>query len=128
MTPIEPKPSALESELKRLAELEGKATKGPWEKNQYSNFTGYSLFAKEFGCVTERWAASFEDPSGPQHAANGEFIAAIRNAAPSLIEGLRVAVEALSDIEWHELERRDAINKATEALSRISKLLSPGNG
>ena len=94
MTPIET--------LKRLAELQKEATPGPWEKSQYSNYTGWSISAKDRGCIAERW---YDNPqhagySSEEMASNAALIAQSGStdfaALAEYVEGLRAAVRDLS--------------------------------
>lgn len=104
-------------DIKRLRELDEKATKGPWEE---SNGDGYSAWSIRGGRIL--LAKVIGD--SPETDANAALIAAARNALPALLDAaerevnLRQALEAHhvwhqnigtvqiehAEGEWHELD------------------------
>ena len=110
MTPIE-------QELKRLAELEKAASPNEVaERTRAYVKLQYEVHKKKPDAYGDYYCG-FED---------GFKFAAIRNAAPGLIEGLRVAVEALERFAEWETPTETVEGIATEAISQISKALLKG--
>jgi hypothetical protein len=69
-------------------------TPGEWFINQYTNWTGYSIHAKNRGCIAERWYDKDQDqPYGSEIMANARLIA----AAPDLLAALETAVRVMQD-------------------------------
>lgn len=106
-------------ELDRLAELEAKATKGPWRVPVANLFRVIALDGDTplRGIVEhpdEHFYFGQDDlsyPDGDKHAAaDRALIAALRNAAPSLIALARWAEKARTELEkFQEDERIDNV-------------------
>ena len=63
-----------------------KWSKGPWELNTYSNYTGWSIFGVGSGCIAERWyELDCTEEKNAEMKANARLIA----AAPELYEALK---------------------------------------
>lgn len=63
-----------------------KATPGEWEAYRYSNYSGWSVYAPEVGCIAERWYSTGQQDEIPR---NDQFIALAHNTLPALIAELR---------------------------------------
>jgi hypothetical protein len=123
----------IEERLKELENLDKAATPGPWEKQAYMNYIGWSLCAGNRGCVAERWYPSTvkDLPEGEEMAGNMNLIAAYRNETPKLIQALREAVSALNYVADHENIGRHVYSdtdpeRARQTLTRIEALLTEG--
>lgn len=87
--------------IRDLKEKAAKATPGPWEKNEYSNYpNGYSVYA-ESGCIAERWQDGLNEKQQQTLQNTGDYIA---TASPELITELCTALE----------EAREACNYVVE--------------
>jgi hypothetical protein len=91
-------------------------TPGPWEINRYENHIGYSIWAKDAGCIAERWYPS-EKENAPI-AENARLIA----AAPEMYEALfklRGAVDGiLLEYEYLTECKALAIDALTKAVAQ----------
>ncbi len=107
--------------LTRLAEMEQKAEVGPWEFRATKDSGGIQFVVAP---NAERCRDNMEFiPADCSHKRNGEFIAAIRNAAPKLIAVARAAKsEAL---RWNEsyCSQADYIERA-EAWAHLDAALA----
>ena len=101
-------------------------TPGPWEISQYTNYIGYSIWAKGAGCIAERWYPS-EHEDAPM-AENAHLIA----AAPEMYEALTrstVALEALYPSgERIELEHEDEQRAIASLLDYCRAALAKADG
>ena len=115
--------STIEAELKRLAELEKAATKGPWMRDHMGAF----IFTQETdgSCGDMVFEVRGYGANLPG-TANAAFIAELRNAAPGLIEVAQIAVEALGNCM--DADRCGCPHKCGNCvgLSQISKALLKG--
>ena len=69
--------------------MKTKHTPGPWGITQYTNYIGWSVYAKNRGCIAERWYDSEQKtPNRDELYANARLIA----AAPELLEALECIV------------------------------------
>lgn len=127
----------IEERLKELEKLDKAATPGPWEKQAYMNYIGWSLYAGDRGCVAERWYPSTvkDLPEGEEMTGNMNLIAAYRNETPKLIQALREAVVYLEYIkrarerDQSGAPRRSIIDVsalADNTIYRIEALLTEG--
>ena len=73
-------------DLDALEAAHKKATPGEWEAHRYSNYSGWSVYAPEVGCIAERWYSTGQQDEIPR---NDQFIVMVHNALPALIAELR---------------------------------------
>ncbi len=73
-------------DLDALEKLWAATTPGEWWTQKYSNYTGWSIFAPNAGCIAERWYSTGQQDEIPR---NDLFIAAAHNTLPALIDELR---------------------------------------
>jgi hypothetical protein len=115
----------IEQELKRLAELEKAATKGPWEDTPEGIRCAYPSRRDP---AWKDWIGLQNNdlPIVGQREKNAAFIAELRNAAPGLIEVAQIAVEALGNCM--DADRCGCPHKCGNCvgLSQISKALLKG--
>jgi hypothetical protein len=91
---------------------ETKFTPGPWEIARYQNHIGYSIWAKDAGCIAERWYPS-EKENAPI-AENAHLIA----AAPDLFEALK---NLLADIvNYQTINNLGGENNACQVAARAA--------
>ena len=85
--------------LPEIFELAKKATPGPWEINEYTNYEGYSICAPQVGCIAERWPAA----GGNELRPVGELIVASINALPAIEEAFGELKALL--VEWTDFAK-----------------------
>lgn len=110
----------LDDVLRRVAELDAKATKGPWEQDRHS---GWINTVKPVYCASPMHVADIRGwghltgvgAANMPHAeavkiqeANGDIIAEARTLLPQLAEMVRVAREGLEDIVREQDEQGNA--------------------
>jgi hypothetical protein len=67
-----------------------KHTPGPWEISWYTNYTGYSIWGKDIGCLAERWYPSeLSEKGNTEMLANALLIA----AAPRMYDALKKSAD-----------------------------------
>jgi len=89
--------------LTNLEEKAKKATCGPWEKNEYSNYpNGYSVYANG-GCIAERWQDGLSKSEQKTLRDTGDYIAAASpDAILALCQALREAKDVCDYVVQHE--------------------------
>lgn len=73
-------------DLDALEKVYAASTPGEWWAHKYSNYTGWSIFAPDAGCIAERWYSTGRQDEIPR---NDLFIVAAHNQLPALIAELR---------------------------------------
>ncbi len=100
--------------------MSSKHTPGPWEIARYKNYEGFSVWAKGFGCIAERWWPPEEKDV---IEANAQLIA----AAPDLADALEATLNRYVDFvnsgdggSW-DPETEDHVKQARAALKRAGR-------
>src|SRR3990167_256568 len=97
------------TKLERLQALEREATKGPWHTGLVH--VSYCIYqAGEEGKGALAWTSTQRFRDGVD---NGKLIAALRNAAPDLIQ---VTLAAQTYMSHHSLDNAEALEVAVAAL------------
>lgn len=75
------------------------ATEGPWGVNRYDNYIGWSIYARDRGCIAERWYdARQKPPYSDELAVNAVFIVAARTELPAALRRLDALEAALASL------------------------------
>lgn len=81
-----------------------KHTPGPREVTQYENFRGYSIWAKDRGCISERWYDTDQKPPyGDEIEVNARLISAAPLAAELADMVLRDTDLFPDSMRWQEI-------------------------
>lgn len=101
-----------------------KATPGPWEIHEYTNYVGWSIYAPNAGCIAERWYSHsnfrMNDDLELQMRANAHLIAESWNLY-HLLE------DALEELRLIRMKDTDAVYDPT-LRTRISAGLARARG
>ena len=119
-SPAAPTSDTTPSKSSTSVATHGKHTPGPWEVAQYENYSGYSIWAKDAGCIAERWYPS-ETTEIPIEA-NARLIA----AAPQLLEFGQQVIEAF--FEEYEYEDKAPNNPTIAAIRRLQAVIRHAKG
>lgn len=117
---------SIDAYLKRLEELERKATAGNWRFNKELSRRAVKLIYNKHGYLIANVGGYKIDDT--DNDANAELIAASRSALPKLVTALRAAVGALEKQKkwWHfeDTGCRAECSLTCEALSTIDDILN----
>lgn len=98
-----------------------KHTPGPWTLQRYEEYTGYSIWAGDRGCIAEKWYPEAQNTKdhGLELVANARLIA----AAPTLKFALEALVGKIEADQGQSLDIANALKWPAyrQALEAIAK-------
>lgn len=114
MTPLE----NITARLAELTKLADGVLPGPW--SDWKNYAGDDFANCRIAAPSHKRVLFIDGDTHPEERAIalGDFIAASRTALPALVESLRIAAEALA-----EVERTYCVERCGEAIAAISAKL-----
>lgn len=97
-------------------------TPGPWKIVRYSNYTGFSVWAGDRGCIAERWYDKEQDqPYGAEVDSNARLIAAAPDQYAELIQVEKLLSDYVSG--EHAVEMCAFAERLHAVQSAISKVV-----
>lgn len=107
-----------------------KATPGPYEIQEYTNYIGWSIYAPNAGCIAERWYSHtnfrMKDDLEVQMRANAQLFAASWDLYHELADALMTTYQLEQTLLARGNEQAAALY--TERYKRIKKLLAKARG